>query len=169
MKIFYIAGGNYKSFYINCFLKLKYCDYLIFNFGIIYDLYINNLKSSVVIKELMFIANKLNCIILAGVNVFLNGKKLQAIISCNGKNFSIKYLNSGAKIITNNKTFVVGTCATDYKNYNKIILSNKRIYPNLNHCVNSKIYLFCDSYGATIVKNKKLTRKFNKCSKIILK
>ena len=60
MKIVCVAGGSYKSFYLNYVTKLKKCDLLIFNFGILYDYDIHDelMGKGVVTKELMNLSNR---------------------------------------------------------------------------------------------------------------
>ena len=55
VKIVVVTGGNYKSFYLNCFVKLRACDLLIFNYGIIYDYVVETeiLHNAVVTNEYM--------------------------------------------------------------------------------------------------------------------
>ncbi len=171
MKIICVVGGSYKSFYLNYFVKLNKCDLLIFNFGIIYDYDICRelTKNSIVTKELMSLAKRLNTIVVAGVNVIFKDKVKQSIIVCDGEKIHINSAKMGAKLFVKGKYFIVGTEATDYKKLNKIVLAKKRIYPNVNHCSKRKIYLFCDNFGVCVVENGKLKRKFNKFTKIILK
>ncbi len=171
MKIICVAGGSYKSFYLNYFIKLNKCDLLVFNFGIIYDYDICQelLKQSIVTKELMSLSNKLKTIVVAGINVISKDKNTKAIIVCDGEKINIVDAKIGAKIFIKGKCFVVGAENTNYKNYNKIVLSKKRIYPILSHCSKRKIYLFCDNFGVCIIENGILKRKFNKFSKFILK
>ncbi len=171
MKIICVAGGSYKSFYLNYFVKLSRCDLLIFNFDIIYDYDICNelMKQAVVTKELMSLAKSLHSIVAAGVNVISKDTTHKSIIVCDGEKIHITSAKQGAKIFVKGKCFIIGTENTDYKKCNKIILSKKRIYPNINHCAKRKIYVFCDNFGVCIVENGKMNRKFNKYSKIILK
>ena len=171
MRIVCVAGGSYKSFYINCFLKLKKCNLLIFNYGIIYNYNTKAelLGDALVTKELMSLAKALRCLVVAGVFVENFNKKTKSIIVCNGDKIQIENAKQGAKIMVGNKSFIVGDELTDYKKQNKIILCNKRIEPNLTHCSKRKIYVFCDKFGVSIVQNKKKTRKFYKYSKFILK
>ena len=50
MKIVCVSGGTYKSFYLNYCIKLRQCDLLLFNFGIIYDYVVSEelLKNAIV-------------------------------------------------------------------------------------------------------------------------
>ena len=171
MRIVYIAGGSYKSFYINCFLKLKKCNLLIFNYGIIYNF--NTLaeqsNKAVVSNELMAVSQALHCTVVAGVIEENLNKKTKCIIVCKGNKIWLKKASDGAKIVVAKRSFIVGDALTDYKKQNKIILCNSQIKPNLAHCSKRKIYVFCDKFGVNIVQNKKKTRKFYKYSKFILK
>ncbi|MBE5741681.1 MAG: hypothetical protein E7351_04065 [Clostridiales bacterium] len=171
MKIVCVAGGSYKSFYINCCLRLRKCDLLIFNFDIIYDYVIKDeiLGNGVVTKEILLLADRLKCTVLAGVNVIRGNKKSKAILSCDGEKICIHSISSGAKIFIKGKNFVVGDRTTNYGKLNKIILTDRRVYPNVSSCSRCKIYIFCDKFGVDYINNKKLIRNFNKHSKIILK
>lgn len=170
MRIVCVAGGSYKSFYLNYFSKLSRCDLLIFNYGIIYDYNTFNelMGDAIVTKELMNLSQALHCIVVAGVYV-VGAQKVKSIIVCNGDKIQLDNAISGARIHLKNQTFIVGDEFTDYKKANKIILCNKRIEPNLTHCSKRKIYIFCDKFGVNFVQNQKMTRKFNKYSKFILK
>ena len=170
MRIVCVAGGSYKSFYLNYFSKLSRCDLLIFNYGIIYDYNTFNelLGDAVVTKELMNLSQTLHCVVAAGVYV-VGAERVKSIIVCNGDKIQLDKAALGARIHIKNQTFIVGDESTDYKKANKIILCNKRIEPNVLHCSLRKIYIFCDKFGVNFVQKQKLTRKFNKYSKIILK
>lgn len=171
MNIVCVSGGSYKAFYLNNFLKLANCDLLVFNFGVFYNI---NLKSSqieenVVVKELISLSLSLNCVVVAGVFVENKKDNNKAIIAVCGHKISINKIQKGADIKVNNCEFVVGDENTNYLNNNKIVLSCNRIKPNIKACAKNKIYIFCDSFGLYFVYNKKIERKFNKYSKIILK
>lgn len=171
MTIIYIAGGNYKSFYLNCFLRLSKCDLLIFNFNIFYDYNFNKEKqgSGVVTNEILEISQKLNCAVLAGVYSIKNNHKTKSIIFCDGRSFVMKSSYKGLKFYVKNMAFVAGEKNANFENHNKIIITSCKLKPNLLRCNKRKVYLFCDDYGVSCVVNKNLKRKFNKCSKIILK
>lgn len=171
MRIVCVAGGSYKSFYLNCFVKLKRCDLLIFNYGIIYNYNTSEelLGQALVTKELMSISKALKCVIVAGVMVEGCNKTTKSIIVCDGDKIHIENTCIGARIHVKNKSFIIGDEFTDYKKQNKIILCSKRIEPNLSHCSKRKIYVFCDKFGVNIVNKQKMTRKFNKYSKFSLK
>lgn len=169
MKIIYVAGGSYKSFYLNYFLKLKSCDLLIFNFGIFYNLK-NNLKvDPAVEKELHMLANKLKCKIIAGVYAYNERKKKKMFLLCNDKGIYVMPANKILNINLDKERFYVSLPELLSCNANKIVLSEKRLYPNVKSCSKKKAYIFCDNFGVTVVKNKNLRRKFHKYSKIILK
>ena len=171
MKIVCVAGGSYKSFYLNYFVKLYKCDLLVFNFGIIYDYDICDelTRQSIVTRELMMLSKKLRCIVVAGVNVVFKEKVDKSIIVCDGEKIHISKAKTGAKICIRKTCFIIGDENTEYKSNNKIILSSKRIYPNIEHCSKRKIYIFCDKFGVCLIEKGKLKRKFHKFSKIILK
>ena len=170
MRIVCVAGGSYKSFYLNYFSKLSRCDLLVFNFGIIYDYNTFNelMGDALVTKELMNLSKALRCVVAAGAYV-VGEKRGKSIIVCNGDKIQIDKCAFGARIQIKKQTFIVGDEQTDYKKANKIILCDKRIEPNLAHCSKRKIYIFCDNFGVNFVQNKKMTRKFYKYSKFILK
>ncbi len=171
MKIICVAGGSYKSFYINSFCKLAKCDLLVFNYGIIYNYDIKEelLGIALVTKELLYLSKKLHCTVVAGVYQVRANQKIKSIIFTDGDKIHLTNVQTGAHIHIKNYSFVVGDENTNYGNQHKIILSNKRIEPVLAHCSNNKIYIFCDKFGVNFVKNRKLTRKFNKIVKIYLK
>ncbi len=168
MKIICVAGGSYKSFYLNFFCKLKNCDLLIFNYGIIYDYDVKNelVGPAIVTKELLNLARKLNCVVVAGIYKIFRNSKTKAIIYTNGDKLHLSPVKTGQEIHIKNNTFIVGDEFTNYFNKNKIVLSSKKIVPQLKNCSIKKLYIFCDKFGTTFVKNKKLIRRFNKINTI---
>ncbi len=170
MKIVVVSGGNYKSFYLNCFLKLHKCDLLVFNFGIIYDYVIEDeiLHNAVVTNELMMLSNKLRCPVVAGVYV-VGKMRRQSIIVCDGEKIHISSINDGAIVTIKNKIFTIGVEGISGYKHNKIILSKKRLYPLIEHCAKNKVYLFCDGYGVSVIEDKTFKRFFSKYAQIILK
>ncbi len=171
MKIIFVSGGSYKSFYLNYYLKLNKCDLLVFNFGVIYDydLRFEAGASAIVKPEMMMLANKLGATVVAGVVVKDNNLKRKCILVCNGEKISLIESNIGAHFRVRNKWFVAGDTNCKAVAENKIILTDERIYPNIQHCSLRKVYLFCDKFGLSVVQKKKLKRNFYKYSKIILK
>ena len=171
MKIVCVAGGSYKSFYLNYVINLQKCDLLIFNFGILYDydIYDELMGKGIVTKELMNLSRRLDTQIVAGIFVKYKNKIEKSIIICNKDKIELNQISLGAKIIVKNKTFVIGDESTKTKSNNKIILSSKRLYPNLEHCALNKFYVFLDKFGVTFIEKRKMTRKFNKYSKFVLK
>lgn len=171
MKIVCVAGGSYKSFYINHLIKLNRIDLLVFNFDIIYDYVVTDelIGDAVVTKELMSLSKKLNATIVAGVFIVTKRSRKKAIITCDGDKIEICNLVYGSKVMIKNHTFVIGDERTNYKNYDKIILTRSQIKPNLNNCSKHKILIFLDRFGLNLVQNGKMIRNFNKYSKIILK
>jgi len=170
MKIICVLGGSYKSFYLNHLKSINRCDLLVFNFGLIYNYNVKDelLGQAIVTKELMSLARRLHCVVVAGVLVEAENLT-KAIILCDGEKVDITPAKAGLKLFTNKKEFVVGDENLKAKGCDKIVLSNKRIYPSGHNISCSRTYIFCDKFGVTIVKNKKIIRKFNKYSKIILK
>lgn len=171
MKVIFVAGGSYKSFYLNYFVKLKHCDVLIFNFNILYDYVLKDelLGNALVSKELKTISKKLKCKVVAGINAVYLNNVCKSILVCDGDRITVSSVKFGAKIFINKKAYIVGDEKTNYFYSNKIILSKNRIYPKIENCSKNKIYLFCDSYGVSLIENKNFSRKINKYSKIVLK
>lgn len=179
MKIVCVSGGSYKSFYLNHFAKLKQCDLLIFNFGIIYDYILKDelLDYGLVTKELMFLSSSLKAVVVAGINVVRQGTKTKGLIVCDGEKVYMSNLKYGVKIDImgneNNRqvchgrikcSFVVGDKTTNYFKNHKIILSNEHIKPNIAHCSKNKIYIFCNKHGSLLVNNRTLKTNFYKVS-----
>ncbi len=171
MKIVCVVGGSYKSFYINHFRNIQSCDLLVFNFGILYDYDMKEelLGSAVVTKELLNLSRDLHCPIVAGICVRYRDRLTRKIIVCSEDKVFLSSIRLGARVQVGNKTFVIGAKETNYSKYNKIVLSNGRINPDINKCSEKKIYIFCDRFGVNYVYKKNLVRKFHKYSKIILK
>ena len=171
MKIICVAGGSYKSFYINYFLKIHSADLVIFNYGLIYDYVTTDeiIGDAIVTKELMFLSKSLKAKVVAGIYVVNKYSRKKAIIYCDGDKINISSVELGAKIVFGKYTFVVGDERTNYRHFNKIILSKNQIKPNLNNCSKRKVFVFLDKFGVNFVQNHKMSRNFNKYSKIILK
>ena len=108
MKIVFVLGGSYKSFYLNYFLKLSSCDILVFNFGVLYDVDMEAEESGkgLVFGELQGLAEKLGCEIVAGVNVKIGDKIKPAILRFAGGEFKIYNPHFGCKFNVKNKTIV---------------------------------------------------------------
>ncbi len=166
MKIVCVCGGSYKSFYLNCFVKLKKCNLLLFNFGLFYDYVVGDelLKTGVVTKELLMLARQLNAYVVAGTYMVANGVRKKVVIVCDGDKVEIVEAQNGAVINLKGTLFCVGDEKVRCTKFNKIILSSNRIKPKLNHCIKQRTYIFMDDYGTTLVKNKNLTRKSQKIS-----
>lgn len=173
MKIVCVAGGSYKSFYLNYFVKLKHCDLLIFNYGIIYDYILKDelFDYGIVTKELLNLAVKLKAVVVAGVNIISHGKATKSLIVCDGKKIYTSTLSLGVKICfeeakdgkTNNKNqFVVGNNKTNFSRCHKIIFTENMAKPNPIHCSNKKLYIFINKHGVVAVNNKILTKRNNK-------
>lgn len=170
MNIVYIAGGKYKSFYLNYLKKIGKCELLIFNYGIFYDYNIRDETSiNIITKELKCLAMLLKCRVLAGVNFVFSRVKQKYLILCENNNYKFETLKNGVNFFVGNVEFVAGGKHSNFLNKNKIVFTKSRIKPNDKRCNKNKIYLFCDDLGLSFVRNKKIKRKFNKCSKIILK
>lgn len=123
---------------------------------------------AVVTRELLMLSKELGCQIVAGVNVVSKFGTKKSIILCDKDKIHIFSVSVGAQVVVGNKLFCIGDESTKLKFGNKIVMSNKRIYPNLNNCSDKKSYLFLDKFGVSFVENKNETRKFNKYSKFIL-
>ncbi|MFQ6752019.1 MAG: hypothetical protein ACLRFL_00440 [Clostridia bacterium] len=169
MNIICVAGGSFYSFYINYFLKIKHCDILVFNFEIFDTLDLKEeMSGSGIIEDIEQLSQRLNCPVVVGVMVKSNGRLYPAILSYYKEMMGISGVRRGLELKIKNKTFIIGVKNTNFRNCNKIILSKDRMYPKLDN-FSKKINIFCDRLGVYIAYKKKLTRKFNKCSKIILK
>ena len=171
MKIVCVSGGSYKSFYLNHFLKIKRCDLLIFNFGIIYDYVLknSNMDFEIVKKELINLSTKLKCVVVAGVNIVGKEKTKKSLIVASGNQICMPNLNLGVKVCLNaqngrNNAFVVGGRSTDFGTCNKIILLDQQIAVDVKHCSYKKIYIFLNKHGVTVVHNKRLKKHFYKVS-----
>lgn len=166
MKLVCVSGGSYKSFYINYFLKLKRCDVLVLNFGIMYNYNIKDelFGKGVVTKELFLLAKRLNCVVVAGVILESVKNKIKAFVACDGEKISLAKQKDGLIVNIKDTTFLLCGNNTQSRQKNKIVLTEKRVYPCLNHCSNNKLYVFCDKFGTTTVYRCKQVRKYNKCN-----
>ena len=171
MKIVFVLGGSYKSFYLNYFLKLKRCDILVFNFNVLYDVELKKelQGQGIVFNELKELSKKLGAIVVAGVNVNTGFGTKKCIVVCNGEEIKFRPANIGTNINFKRHNILIGNEKCNKKNDVKIILSEERICPNVVNCSPKKVYIFCDKFGLIYIQNRKMKRKFYKYSKIILK
>lgn len=170
MKIICVSGGSYKSCYLNFLQKIKSCDLLILNYGVLYTLDYAKINEFDIVKdEMRMLSSRLHCKIVAGVFVKSGDRTYQSILLLDNNSLEIFGTHSCKTISVKNHKFSLCTNGNYSANCDKIILSTKRIHPNLSHCSRRRKYIFCDNFGVTIVEKKKLKRKFYKYSKIILK
>lgn len=164
-----VSGGNYKNLYLNYLCKLQ-CDLLVINFGVLYDYKVENCYSTKLIKEeLLMLAQQKKCVVIAGVYIIKKKKKRKAIFESDGEKVTMHNVKPGVELSFENNKLIIGDRNTRFNGCNMILLSYKQITIETLHCSRSKVYIFCDKYGVNCVVNKKLKRKFNKISKIILK
>lgn len=163
MVIYYVAGGSYRSFYLNNFLKIKRCDLLIFNYGVFNNIE-NSFQCCQLIKEVKSLSKKLNCAIIFIVSV----KKFKKIGFFNKKNVYFYHFNKILNVKICHKIFAVGKLFSNFKAKNKIIFCDN-VNVNIKNCSENNTYLFCYDKKIEVVQDKKIKRNFNKCSKIILK
>ena len=164
MEIIYVAGGSYKSFYINYFLKLKKCDLIVFNYSVFYN--INNKQDFNLVKnEIMQLSSIKNCKIIAVLKI----KDKKVFCFCNKTNFTIFNYNKGFIYKQAKEVFSVGVEYSRINAKNKIIFCDNRYVINLNACSKNKFYMFCYNKKLLCVRNKKIKIIFYKYSKIILK
>ena len=165
MRVVCVAGGSYKSFYLNYFVNLRRCDLLILNFNIFYK--INSLEqfnNSSVVSEIVNLFLLKRCVVVAGVFI---GNKQYVVVYKNGK----LQMNIAAKgIIVNIKRqkFLVSTIQHSTRIKNKIIFTKSKVKSCFN-CSNQKQYIFVSPNGVDLVRKQKLKRIFNKCSQFSLK
>lgn len=165
MKIAFVVGGSYKGFYINHVRQCSDVDILVFQEGLLYeyDYYNETFGSKTITKELLSLANKLNCVILAKIKVnFLN--KIQDEILCCDKSKVITFSSEryfkiyikGKRVIFSLKN-VFFECADIFIRLTKNRLEMKKIRQKCH-----KRTFLCDKYGVEYVKNGKIRRKFRK-------
>jgi len=166
MRIVCVAGGSYKSFYLNRFLKLNKCDLIVFNFGIFYNI---NSKSSnkakLIFQEIRDLSDCKNCVVVAGVVINYNS----FFVVCKNKAFKIYPSKYNVKLKVKDKVILITKGNTFSSVKNKIIFTNCKRCVNIKACSPNKNYIFIHDYGIDIVKNRKLKRNFNKCLNFILK
>ncbi len=152
MKIVCVSGGSYKSFYLNHFAKIKHCDLLIFNFGIIYDYVVKDelLDYGVVTKELLSLSNSLKAVVVAGVNVVQNGKTVKSLIVSDGEKIYLSTLKLGVKVCLNE--------SLDEQQYE----SNLRLKHKKAHSTTNRVHIHNNQF---VVGCK--TTDFGGCNKIV--
>ena len=164
MIIYYVAGGSYKSFYLNYIKKIKKCDLLIFNYGIFYE--INTFVDYETVKnEILILANKLKCRVLSILKI---GKTKKFCLSNKSKVDLFNY-NKGVNFKFSDIDFFAGNMYCKNNSKNKIIFCKNKYKPDLKACSRYKFYMFCYNKGVCYSYNKKLKTNFAKCLKIILK
>lgn len=167
MKIMCVVGGSYKSFYLNYFTKIKNCDLIILNFGIMYDCSRQIKNFEIVSKELNNIASEANTVVVAVVNMFHQGCIQKCLVCSNGKRLVVASLKTGIKICFSNLSvddFIVGNQATNYKSLNKIVFCEQKLKPNIAHCSKTKKYIFISEHEIALVTDKTLKFFNNKVS-----
>lgn len=165
MKIAFVVGGNYKAFYINHIEECKGVDILVFQEGLLYeyDYYNEHFGSKVVTKEMLNLANKLNCVILAKIKTNLSNEIHDEILYCDGEKVLtfnsdryIKIFSKGKRIIFSLKN-VFFECADIFIRLTKNRVEMKKIRQKCH-----KRTFLCDKHGVEYVKNGKIKRKFRK-------
>ena len=109
MKMVFVCGGSYKSFYLNFLKKMSKCDLLVFNFGIIYNYNIKEelLGEGIVSKELFMLSKTLGTVVVAGV--YVEGRVLRkSLIICDGEKLNIVPAFEGVKCFIGKTEVVVG-------------------------------------------------------------
>ena len=166
MRIVCVAGGSYKSFYLNHFLKINKCDLIVFNFGIFYNIRrsaVNN--SKLIFEEIRHLAKCKNCAVVAGVIV--DNNRYFAI--CQNNKLKIYSSKQQFKLKLADKEFLITQKRVNSFVKNKIIFTDNNNCVNVKACSLSKNYIFIYSRGVDVVVDKKRKRNFCKCSKFILK
>ena len=165
MKIAFVVGGNYKAFYINHIEECKGIDILVFQEGLLYeyDYFNESFGNKTITKEMIGLAKKLNCVILAKIKTNLFNKSCNEILYCDGikvLTFSgdryIKLYLKGKRVIFSLKNVFWG-CADIFIQLTKNRLEMKKIRQKCH-----KQTFLCDKHGVEYVKNGKIKRKFRK-------
>ena len=131
MRIVCVAGGSYKSFYLNHFLKINKCDLIVFNFGIFYNIRINSVNNSkLIFEEICHLAECKNCAIVAGVVIDNN----RYFVICKNGELNIYSAKKQAILKLRNKEFLITEKRFDSFVKNKIIFTNNSERVKANAC-----------------------------------
>ena len=165
MKLAFVVGGSYKAFYINNLKKCKGVDLLVFQEGLLYeyDYYNEHFGSKIITKELLSLARRLNCVILAKIKSNFANQKCEEILYCDSEKlltFSadryIKMFIKGKRVIFSLKN-VFFECADIFIR----IIKNRAEMKKIRQKCHKQTFL-CDKYGVEYVKKGKINRKFRK-------
>lgn len=171
MKLMFVVGGSYKSFYINHINKINKIDLLIFHQDIFYDFeYAQEKSNPIVSKELISLNQKFKCPILVYGIFIKNNIKRKCFILCINSKVSIidcskdiyLYIKRKLILVSNNmynrsKAFVTISIINESINYENI-----KIFNRTNHFI-------CNKKGVLHIKNGKIYKKFRKCCYFTLK
>lgn len=172
MNIMFVVGGSYKAFYINHLNKCKNLDFLVFQENILYEYnYYNELcGEKVVTTEMLELAKKLNCIIIAKIKTNLFGKIENELLFSDGEKVSIINKNKYIKIFFNNKTIIFTQEKNfyGYKDLLVVLTKNRFKFKNMGK-FNGKYAFVCYNNGVELKKKNKIVRKFRKICYFSLK
>ncbi len=171
MKILFVVGGSYKAFYLNNIHKYKKLDLIIFQENILYeyDYYNELLGEQTITNEMISLAKKFKCKIIAKIKTNLCGIKKDEILYCDKNGVKIINNNRFLKICVKDKQICISnyylTNKSDYfiyffKNKNDFYLPENRTR-QCNYLNKSAIFV-CDKFGVDLLINKNMTRKFRK-------
>ena len=161
MNIFCISGGNYNSIYLNNLIKKQKIHLLLINFNVFND--VNNNFNSF-FEEILFLQNKFKCVIVVGVKI----NKHKYFVVCKNNFFNIFKFNNDYKLAIKKHIIKFGVAYGKQQNIN-VIFSTKEMKADIKMRSKNRFYIFVCPKSVTLIAGKKIIRKFNKCSKFILK
>lgn len=165
MKLAFVIGGNYKAFYINHIEKCKGVDILVFQEGLLYeyDYYNENFGYKTITKEMMCLAQKLNCVILAKIKSNLFNKLNDEILFCDGEKVLTFNSERYIKLFLKGKCVIFSLenvffeCADIFIRLTKNRVEIKKIRQKCH-----KQTFLCYKHGVEYIKKGKIKRKFRK-------
>lgn len=170
MKILFVVGGSYKAFYLNNIHKFKRLDFIVFQENILYefDYYNEYFGDKTITNEMVGLARKFKCKIVAKIKTNLCGIKKDEILYCDKNGVKLINNNRFLELFVKNKQIYFSNNFL-YKKSNCFVyfFKNKNDF-NQSSCINNnfnnrKSAIFvCDKYGVNLIYNKIITRKFRK-------
>lgn len=170
MKLVFVVGGSYKSFYLNYIERIKGVDLLIFNQGIFYDFDYNKERSCPIVSmELLDLNRKVDCPIVVYGSMVKDGVKGKCFFVCNKQKLQIFNADRDIYLRVKNKYILIGNkLYMSSRTFATISIMNE-IYDIKSQIKNRNNYLICADKQVMLIYGNKIYRKFQKCCYFILK
>ena len=165
MKLVFVVGGSYKSFYFNELNKISKADLVVFHQDIFYDFnYEKEKVDGTVSKELINLNKKLKCPIVVYGILNNSGVRNKCYILCVNKKVNVIDCNKDLYLYIKGKLILIGNRIYKYSRAFATISFIKEQYVYDDYVKTSvQNYFLCDKRGVSYIKSGKFDRKFRKC------